>query len=61
MATAPGSSDSESGAKPWGVLVAVLLGLFASLGANVYLAWIHQGVRAKYQALAMRMGGGAVA
>lgn len=61
MATSPGSSDGESGAKPWGVLVAVLLGLFASLGANVYLAWIHQSVRAKYQALAARMDGGAVA
>jgi hypothetical protein len=42
--------------KPWLPLMAALLALFASLGANVYLAWMHQGVRTKYRALVQRMG-----
>lgn len=37
--------------KPWWLLVMVLLVLFASIGANVYLVWIHQAVRAKYLSL----------
>ncbi|HZZ30316.1 MAG TPA: hypothetical protein VFE46_20120 [Pirellulales bacterium] len=42
--------------KPWLALMATLLALFASLGANAYLVWIHQDVRAKYRALVQRMG-----
>jgi hypothetical protein len=41
--------------KPWLPLMAALLALFASLAANVYLAWIHQAVRAKYRALIQRL------
>ncbi len=55
------NNPSRSAAKPWGILVLALLGLFASLGANVYLVWIHQGVRAKYRMLAGQMHGGAAA
>lgn len=68
MAAAPGEGEGAANnspratdAKPWGIFVLVVLGLFASLGANVYLAWIHQGVRAKYQTLAAQMHGGASA
>jgi hypothetical protein len=42
-------------AKPWMPLMAALLALFASLGANVYLSWIHVAVRAKYRALVQRI------
>jgi hypothetical protein len=50
-----GNPTAGSTSKPWLPLMAALLGLFASVGANVYLAWIHQGVRVKYQALVRRM------
>ena len=69
MATAPGSAGEADAAanhassagptKPWGVLLLAILGLFASLGANAYLVWIHQEVRAKYRTLAGQMHGGA--
>jgi hypothetical protein len=52
------AGPSRAAAKPWGILVVALVGLFASLGANVYLVWIHQGVRAKYRTLAAQMGAG---
>jgi hypothetical protein len=67
MPATPGSSGSPSNSppvavsKPWGVLMFVLLVLFASLGANVYLAWIHQEVRLKYRALVTEMHGGSAA
>ena len=69
MATAPGSAGESDAAanhasstgptKPWGVLLLAILGLFASLGANAYLVWIHQEVRTKYRTLAGQMHGGA--
>lgn len=37
-------------AKPWLTLIAVLLLLFASLAANVYLVWILGGLRRKANA-----------
>jgi hypothetical protein len=46
--------------KPWFPLMLTLLGLFLSLGANVYLVWIHQGVRAKYQAMVQQLHGATV-
>jgi hypothetical protein len=63
-----GSSSSPNGGateaatpKPWWALMAALLALFGSLGANVYLVWIHQAVRAKYRSLLQRspLGGAA--
>jgi hypothetical protein len=56
-----GSSDADA-PKPWWALMGALLALFASLGANVYLVWIHQAARAKYRALVQRtsLGGAAV-
>ncbi|HEY2827020.1 MAG TPA: hypothetical protein VGJ04_05410 [Pirellulales bacterium] len=53
------SPNSTVVAKPWLPLMGTLLALFASIGANFYLAWIHQSVRMKYQALVRRMQGGA--
>ncbi|MCC7083786.1 MAG: hypothetical protein IT427_02130 [Pirellulales bacterium] len=38
--------------RPWLPLMAALVALFASLGVNVYLAWIHQSLRANYRSLA---------
>ena len=56
-----GSSDADT-PKPWWALMGALLALFASLGANVYLVWIHQAARAKYRALVQRASlGGAAA
>ena len=56
-----GASDADT-PKPWWALMGALLALFASLGANVYLAWIHQAARAKYRALVQRTSlGGAAA
>jgi len=60
LETPVGSSSALKSAplpKPWFALMGALLALFASLGANVYLAWIHQSVRMKYRALVTQMGG----
>ena len=46
-----GVTSDSSAAKPWLPLMGVLLCLFASLAANVYLVWIHVAVRAKYRSL----------
>jgi len=48
------SSSFPAPPKPWLPLMGALLALFASLGANVYLAWIHQGVRMKYRTLLLQ-------
>ena len=48
------SSGFPAPPKPWLPLMGALLALFASLGANVYLAWIHQGVRMKYRTLLLQ-------
>ncbi|HTQ40859.1 MAG TPA: hypothetical protein VMJ32_17705 [Pirellulales bacterium] len=51
----PDGQIAAAAPKPWLPFMAALLALFASLGANAYLAWIHQGVRAKYRALVQRL------
>jgi hypothetical protein len=48
-------SSPKGPPKPWFPLTLALLGLFASLGANVYLAWIVWDLRQRYRA---RMAGG---
>jgi hypothetical protein len=60
-ATAAAPPSDTGPRKAWLPLMAALLALFASLGANVYLVWIHQGVRAKYRALLQRFQGGSLA
>jgi len=40
--------------KPWTALVVTLLGLFASVGANVYLGWMALDFRSRYQGLVSR-------
>lgn len=42
--------------KPWLPLTLALIGLFASLGANVFLLWMAGGFRKRYRALVERMG-----
>jgi hypothetical protein len=59
--SATSRSPIVAAGKPWTALLLALFGLFASLGANVYLVWIHQAVRTKYQALAAQMRGGTAA
>jgi hypothetical protein len=47
-------AQPEEPAKPWWPLTFTLLGLFASLGANMYLGWIAWGFRQRCRdALAM--------
>jgi hypothetical protein len=50
------NSAAPAPPKPWLPLMGALLALFASLGANVYLAWMHQAMRTKYRSLVQRMG-----
>jgi hypothetical protein len=56
-----GGATEAATPKPWWALMVALLALFGSLGANVYLVWIHQAVRAKYRSLLQRspLGGAA--
>jgi hypothetical protein len=61
VSDSPFTANPPAAAKPWLPLMAALLALFASLGANVYLAWIHQGVRNKYRALVQRVSPGSIA
>ncbi|MFC1596767.1 hypothetical protein ACFL5Q_02365 [Planctomycetota bacterium] len=49
-------SSLQEPAKPWSRLTVALVGLFASLGGNVFLLWIMQGFRSRYRALLRRMG-----
>jgi hypothetical protein len=51
----PNGSTGVAAAKPWLPFMIALLGLFASLAANMYLVWIHQHIRSKYLALLRRM------
>jgi len=44
-------------ARPWGALLLVAVGLFASLSGNVYLGWITWGTRKRYRALVRRSRG----
>lgn len=43
-------AEPEKPGKPWLPLTFTLFGLFASLGANVYLVWIAYDVRRRYLA-----------
>jgi hypothetical protein len=59
--TAEKTDGKSAVSKPWLPLMATLLTLFASLGANAYLGWIHQGTRAKYKALLKQLPAGGAA
>ncbi|MEX0714573.1 MAG: hypothetical protein WD278_19710 [Pirellulales bacterium] len=48
------AADNLAGQKPWLPLSLTLLGLFASLGANVYLVWIAAGLRRRYRSVIQR-------
>ena len=43
--------ESKSEPKPWTVLVLTMLGLFVSLGGNVYLGWNFLGLRKRHRAM----------
>jgi hypothetical protein len=58
--TAPASQPTEAPAeasKPWMPLTLVLLGLFTSLGGNLYLGWITWDTRSRYRELVAGGGG----
>lgn len=44
---------------PWGPLMAAVVALFVSVGANLYLAWVTWGTRLRYRELIARMDVGA--
>lgn len=48
------AETNEEQPKPWAPLMATLVALFGSLGANVYLAWIAWEARARYRQLTER-------
>jgi hypothetical protein len=48
------AAGNLAGQKPWLPLSLTLLGLFASLGANVYLVWIAAGLRRRYRSVIHR-------
>ena len=51
----PKSEPVDDGTvKPWLPLSLAMLGLFASLGGNVYLGWIAMGTRRRYHQLIVR-------
>jgi hypothetical protein len=52
-ASAPKEPEGKNAeqAKPWMPLILVSLGLFASFGGNVYLAWLFSDLRRRYLAL----------
>lgn len=56
----PVINDSET-SHPWMPLMLALVALFASVGANAYLMWIHQSLRANYRAVVARLKGNAFA
>jgi hypothetical protein len=47
--------NAEESSKPWGVLTAVALGLFASIGLNVFLGWVNRDLRTRYRGLLSEM------
>jgi hypothetical protein len=55
-ASEKGQQEAATGEKPkpWTPLVVTLLGLFASLGANVFLGWMALDFRSRYQGLVRR-------
>ena len=54
--TAETQPEQEGSGKPWLPLSLALLGLFASLGANVFLVWVASDFRGRYRALLRRVG-----
>ena len=48
-------ANVEEPSRPWLPLTAALLALFASLGGNVYLAWLNYDSRTRYRRLLSRM------
>lgn len=48
-------SSAEDPPKPWPSPTVLLVGLFASLGGNVFLLWIMRDFRSRYRALLRRM------
>jgi hypothetical protein len=47
--------NGQTPAKPWWPLTLCLLGLFASLGGNIFLGWITADQRGKYRDLVQRL------
>jgi hypothetical protein len=47
-------TKADEPAKPWLPFSLVCLGLFASLGGNVFLGWLYKDVRSRYHALLAR-------
>ena len=50
------ASKEEESAKPWMPLILASLGLFASFGGNMYLAWIFIDLRRRYRSLLVKAG-----
>ena len=48
------AAASETPARSWGVLTAVMLALFASLGLNAFLGWVTVEQRGRYRSLLAR-------
>lgn len=64
--SASGHADRETGdgrstnprkpeERPWGTLVAAMIGLFASVGGNLYLGWTNWSTRLRYRQLLDRV------
>lgn len=51
-------SSVDTADRPWGALTMALVGLFASLGATAYLAWIAVGMYQRYLELADELADG---
>jgi hypothetical protein len=51
-------TSADAAARPWPLLTAVLVALFASLGANAYLSWIAKSQRSRYRSLVARTAAG---
>ena len=54
-ATAKEPPSAEDTANPWWLPTFLSLGLFASLGGNIFLLWIVRDFRSRYRALLSRM------
>ncbi len=51
-------SGEGDGGKPWLPLSLAMVALFASIGGNVYLGWLHYGTRRQYQAVVEQLRAG---